>query len=278
MEQQTVKTRVLSGGWATIALVTASVLLISDTATATMLNLTNGGMFNGGNYSVQVNAGATACINFFNGNTPDLCPPSSANTWTLGGPSDLMFGTANVTPGNTQDFLAANQVSFVPGTLSPYMNGTQFLTITNPITLVTFLFDITDIPVPNLGACPPGGGVGSCSAADFAFTQQNLSGTNCPAGFSPCGDVDVAFSARGIGYTGTSATGSTPYSFNWSSHSVNETTSHLIILANTVGVTNSVSFNAAPSAVIPEPDALVLVGAGLLAVGTMGRRLRRKRA
>jgi hypothetical protein len=274
MQQQSVKTQVFGGSLATIALVTASILLMSGPATAAMLNLTNGGMFNGGNFSVQVNAGANACINFFNGNTPDTCPPNSSNTWTLGGPSDPMFGTPGVTVGTTQDFLFANQPSMVPGTIAPYLNGIQFLTIT--FAGVTYTFDIQAIPVPNLGACPPGGGVGSCSASDFAFTQQNLSGTNCPAGFSPCGDVDVAFAARGIGYTGTSATGSTPYSFNFSSHFVNETTSHLIFLASNGGVTDSVSFNAAPSAAVPEPGGLILVGAGLLGISILSRRLPRR--
>src|SRR5258708_19992176 len=79
--RQSVKTRVLSGGWATIALVTASVLLMSGTAAATMIPLGGGGVFNGGNLSVEVNgAGAGPggpCINFFTTSPPHRHPKNT---------------------------------------------------------------------------------------------------------------------------------------------------------------------------------------------------------
>src|SRR5260370_23244877 len=66
--RQSVKTRVLGGGWATIALVTASVLLMSGTAAATMIPLGAGGLFSGGRPSVAVTGFAAGtggpCINF----------------------------------------------------------------------------------------------------------------------------------------------------------------------------------------------------------------------
>jgi hypothetical protein len=275
--RQSVKTRVLGGGWAIIALVMASILLMSGTAMATMIPLGGGGEFNGGGLSVQVNgAGAGVggpCINFFNGTSPDACPPSSPNTFLLDGPSDPIFGTVGTTTGTTNDFVMSQQGSTAPGN-QPYSGGTAFLTLNG------FTFDILTIAVPNVIACPPGLIPGSCSAGNFVLTQEDLltSGPACPGGTGTCGHVDVGFSATGIGYSGSSATGSTVYTFTWSSHFNNETTTDLITKANTgtLGITNSVAFVATPTAaVVPEPGALLLVGAGLL---VMGRGLRRKRA
>jgi hypothetical protein len=247
-----------------------------------MIPLGGGGIFNGGGLSVQVNgAGAGPggpCINFFNGTSPDACPlpTTTPNTFLLDGPSDPIFGTVGTTTGTTNDFVIAQQSSPLPGN-QPYSGGTAFLTING------FTFDILTIAVPNVVACPPGVVPGSCSAGDFVLTQEDLltSGAACPGGIGTCGHVDVGFSASGIGYSGTSATGSTVYTFTWSSHFNNETTSDLILKANTgtLGIENSVAFVASPTPnAVPEPDALVLVGAGLLAVGMMGRNLRRKRA
>jgi hypothetical protein len=273
-------TPVLGGGWAIIALVMASVLLMPGTGSATMIPLGGGGIFNGGGLSVQVNgAGAGMggpCINFFTTPSPDGCPPSTPNTFLLNGPSDPIFGTVSVTTGTTNDFVAAQQTSMAPGN-QPYLGGVGFLTLNG------FTFDILTIAVPNVVPCPPGTIPGSCSTGDFVFSQADMltSGAACPGGTGTCGHVSVQFSATGIGYSGTSASGSTPYTFTWTSQFNNETTPDLIARANAgpAGITNSVSFTATPTpAAIPEPDALALVGAGLLALGTMGRSLRRKRA
>ncbi len=216
------------------------------------------------------------CINFFTTASPDGCPPTTPNTFILNGPSDPIFGTPITTTGTTNDFVAAQQASMAPGN-QPYAGGTGFLTING------FTFDILTITVPNVVACPPGMIPGSCSSGDFVLTQFDMlsSGAQCPGGIGTCGNVGVQFSATGIGYSGTSATGSTPYTFTWTSQFNNETTTDLLAKANTgtLGITASVSFSGTPTpTVIPEPDALVLVGAGLLAVGMMGRNLRRKRA
>jgi hypothetical protein len=277
--QHSMKTRVFCGGLATIAFVVATILLTSGTASATMIPLGGGGIFNGGNLSVQVNgAGAGVggpCINFYTTASPDGCPPSTPNTWVLGGPSDPIFGTVNTSTGTINDFVAANQTSTAPGN-QPYLNGTAFMTIGG------FTFDILTIAVPNVVSCPPGLIPGSCSFGDFVFSQADMltSGAACPGGTGTCGHVSVQFSATGIGYSGTSGSGSTPYTFTWSTQFNNETTTDLITRANAgpAGITNSVSFVATPtpSAVIPEPDALALVGAGLLGLGMLGRRLRRK--
>ncbi len=276
--QESMKTRIFCGGLATIAFVMATVLLTSGTASATMIPLGGGGIFNGGGLSVQVNgAGAGVggpCINFFTTSSPDGCPPSSPNTFILNGPADPIFGTPNVTTGTTNDFIASQQTSTAPGN-QPYTGGTAFLTLNG------FTFDIQTISVPNVVACPPGTIPGSCSFGDFTFTQLDMltSGASCPGGSGTCGHVLVGFAAGGIGYSGTSASGSTPYTFSWSTQFQNETITDLITKANSGpgGITASVSFGATPNAAaIPEPDALALVGAGLLGLGMLGRKLRRK--
>ena len=257
-----------------VVLVGVGLLAMTGVMSATMLNLSavNSGLLNGGNLSVQVNSGAGACINFYNGASPDACNPGPGgvtDNFTLNAPSDAIFGVVGTTVGTTHDFLASNQTSTAPGN-APYINGTAFLAI-NGIT-----FDITTIVVPNvLPTCPPGGAPGACAYGDFTFTQldfNTLSG--CPGGINPCGQVNVGFTARGIGYTGTSATGSTPFTFNWSSQFVNETTGDLINKATTGSVLDAVSFTAQGSNV-PEPTGFVLVGMGLLAVSALRRRVRR---
>jgi hypothetical protein len=256
-------------------LVLAGVGLLAMTGVASAAALTlsalNPGILNGGNYSVQVDAGVGACINFYN-TSPGTCNPGPAaatDTFTVNAPSDAIFGTVGVTTGLTHDFLAANQGGLTPPT-APYAGGTGFLTI-NGIT-----FDFTSIGVPNVLACPPSSAPGVCSFGDFIFTQLdfNTPAAQCPGGVAPCGQVNVSFSAFGIGYTGTSADGSTPYSFVWSSQFTKETTDDLIAKAQRGGVQDAVSFSASPGAPAPEPVSMVLIGGGLIALATIRRRRR----
>lgn len=232
-------------------------LAVVGVASASAIPTAGGGILNGGNLSVEVNGAAAGaggpCINFFNGNTPDACPPSSTDTFTLDGPSDPIFGTPGTTTGTTHDFVLANQVG------SAYTGGTGFLAING------FSFDITSIVVPNASPCPPVGTPGVCSVSDFTLTQTDPS------------HVLIGFSANGIGYSGTSASGSTPYTFSWTSQFPNETVADILAKANAtpLGITDSVSFTGTPLPGVPEPAAFVLAGIGLLGIGAFGRRRRR---
>ena len=122
------------------------------------------------------------------------------------------------------------------------------------ITVGSIVFNMTSIIVPNPVACPPAGAPGSCSAGDFVFTQDDFSGGGL-------GDVTVSFSLDAIGYTGTSASGSTPYKFSFSSQFTNTTVSAILnTFINNPPIVDSVSFTAAPVSVsgVPEPAAFVL--------------------
>src|SRR6476469_8900895 len=84
---------------------------------------TNGsGCLNGGGLSVQVTA--DTCINFFNGNNPDVCG-ATGNTFTVGGPLDMSNFTLNAT-GTIKDL----QFNSPP--------PTEFLTVPGPLGTVKF--------------------------------------------------------------------------------------------------------------------------------------------
>jgi hypothetical protein len=222
--------------------------------------LNGSGCLNGGGYSVQVLA--NSCVNFFNG-SPDAC--GSSDTYTSVGPTDPTVFTLGAT---------GTQKDLPFGSTLPI---TAFLTIPGPLGTVSF--DLTSVVMPNSSACPPGSIPGACSLGIFTFLQSDLdlSGSNCPPGVSTCGDVSVQFSAFANAYTGSSATGVTPYKITYTSQFTNETTTDLIAKAFSAGgITNSVSFSATPlsTTTVPEPTALILVGAGLMGISLISKRRR----
>jgi hypothetical protein len=217
------------------------------------------GCLNGSGLSVQVTA--NTCINFFNGNTPDACDSSGGNTFFNSGPSDTSIFTLDTSTGTIKDL----QFGSPP--------PTSFLTQTGP--LGTVIFDLETVVPSALPVCTANQASGACSAGVFTLTQQDVSGSNCPAGYSQCGHVGVAFAFTADAYTGTLASGFTPYQINFTSQFNNETIGDLVARAsNPTGIYNSVSFTANPSSGVPEPAGFVLIGAGLVGLGLMGRRLR----
>jgi len=221
---------------------------------------------NGGNLSVQVVA--NNCINFFNGNNPDVCG-QPGDTFNENAPLDTTIFTLGAT-GTIKDLVFSGIFNPVP----------QFMTAPGPGG--TVLFDTTTVnnsQQPACGATPSG--IISCSAGIFTLTQQDLatSGITCPTGQSPCGHVLVGFSFSALGYYTSTATGANPYTIDFSSQFNNETIADLLAKSATPsGISNSVSLTANPTgAAVPEPAAFFLVGAGMLAVAGIGRIRRRSR-
>jgi hypothetical protein len=256
------------------ALIMAAAVMLAFMGTATATAIPGATpQWNGSNLSVAV---TMACLNFFNASI-DACPPGTSDIFTLNAPSDAIFGTVGSTTGTTKDYLAANQASFAPGTVQPYTGGTAFMTLNG------FTFDVTSINVPAAVPCPPSATPGSCTIEDVVLTQLDLapaSQTNpCVSGLTTCGHVTVGFSSNGIGYSGSSSTGSTPFTFSYSSQFNGETIADLLAKAAAGQIQDSVSITAnGVNAAVPEPMAFSLMGLGLAALGIYGRRARSKRA
>jgi len=234
------------------------------------------GCLNGTGLAVQVFA--NSCINFYNGNNPDpgfpgACDALGNNTFFNSGPSDTSIFNLNTFTGTIKDL--------VFGTPPPI---TQFLTQPGP--LGTVMFDLTSVPLSNQPVCTANQASGSCSAGIFTLTQQdNAQITGCPAGYSTCGHVLVGFDFNADAYTGTHASGFTPYTIDFSTQFNGETIGDLIARANNPGTSttaggifNSVSFTANPVSPVPEPTGFVLIGAGLIGISLIARRRSRSRA
>jgi len=244
-----------------MALIMAMLLLNVTTgsahATALPVNPTlpcasNGSGCLNGSTSVQVLA--NSCINFYSTNNFDACTSSLAasDTFLEIGPSDLATFPPLLTTGTIKD------LQF--GTLPPL----SFLTIGN----VTF--DLTGVVPSALPACPTNIST-ACSDGVFSLTQT--SSTQVSVGFN----FDANACTNGSTTTGcTAAGGSTPYIISYTAQLNNQTIQGAINQAgSTNGITNSVSFTANP---LPEPNGLVLIGAGLIGISVLVRRRGRARA
>jgi hypothetical protein len=214
----------------TAATAVAATLLMPGLAGAAALVLgPSNGILNGGNFSVAVNGNGltTGCVNFYASASPDACN-NVPNTFTVNAPVDTTVFGAVGTTGMIQDIPA------------PPALITDFMTVPGP--LGTVHFDLTSVVVPTQIPCPPATIPGTCAVGDFIFTANTPNSTS------------VAFTVMARAYTGTSATGFTPYVITFTSPFSDRSITDLIVTVAAGGtITNSVSFTASPVAPPPGP-------------------------
>jgi hypothetical protein len=217
----------------------------------------------------------TGCVNFntaIGGSASATCGTSSPVNMSVSGldPIDFTFPSTGTIKNIPQGTTAITTWETVP---SPLAGGTVF-------------FDLTAVPAGvNSGTNDCTGDVGSTcvpsSTSPFVFRQVS---TN---------QVQISFVVDAIAYTGTSASGNTPYIANFQTSLSGNLTGFGCVpsMANNCNdtVPNILNFEASggtidagwhatesPVSAIPEPISAALFGSGLVGLSLLGRRLRRR--
>ena len=166
---------------------------------------------------------------------------------------------AGLTSGTIQSLTLTTGPVSVPGFVD-FQSG-----LATPIT-----FDLTSIAagVGTAAGCASTTPGAACTPAGSPLTLFQLSSNT----------VIISLQVNGLSYTGSAASGSSPTSGIFSTQTaVNGTIpqiyGQLVAGGTMTGITYSASF--APTAV-PEPAAVLLLGLGLLGVGSLARRRRSK--
>lgn len=192
---------------------------------------------------------------------------------TLKGTS-LDFGTNLTGSSGTGSFagLTSGAIqSLTGGTTSLAGLATLSGGVASPIT-----FDLTSVP----------GGTGTSACSGLISTVCTPSGSELTITQEPGAQIDVTFTLLGQAYTGSKASGYTPYKGVFTSQvaGFDGTTANFLsdLAGGGVSLTYQATFSATgdpvlPSAATPEPSSMLLLATGVASAGwlrirTMGRR------
>jgi len=244
----------------TVTAIAFSALAITTTgAFATSIPLGGGGVLNLSNMPGTVVGVSNICINW--SGTAGPCTPTSVQDSVSG--TDPIF----VSGSTAQDTIK----NLPAGVVTPLV---AFETVQSTLPGGIVTFDLTSIVLPGAAGncatdvfCRPGG------ASPFTFVQDTAN------------QVTVSFAVTLLGYTGTSASGSTVYngvfttqlSGNLPNGAVVNIPNILAYEAGGGNITSTWSASESPVAptTVPEPMSSLLLGSGLLGLSLFGRRYRR---
>jgi hypothetical protein len=203
-----------------------------------------------GTVFVTGNGITTGCLDFANGGqTIASCQPagSTGSFLVISGSAPFAYPD----PGTIKDLPPATN------TLS------QFLTIATPTNV---FFDLTSVQstTTQVGTCGLTGdtaNLDSCELANSPFVITNLNG-----------NAYIAFTTTLAGYTGTLASGSTPFQGIFSTTIAGGSISSVLTAFQSSGSITSSWSGTLISNSVPEPGTFVLLGSALLGIGGIIRR------
>jgi hypothetical protein len=236
---------------------------------ATALPVGNGGILNKGSYTlnsvIQDVAVQGTCIDW------EVVPPAAcANTGT-----SLMA----VSGDNTLFTAGSASIKNLNGSLPV----TQFETVAGPLGNV--FFDLLSIVNPNPAIYPTctATSTSPCYTGTFLLTPSVVGGIP---------QLAIQLTTQEVAYTGTSATGSTPYvgifttqlsgtlnSTDAAGACIGASSTIASVLACQQGggtIYNPWSATESPGSVTPEPISFVILGSGLVGLSILGRRRSRR--